>query len=79
MSRSTGSWVYAVFWHDLVSGKPMWAMSLNKKRAIKFSKAHPGSDVSRISYGHSDLWDAPTFRAVGECIHRTPTNVLVQP
>lgn len=68
-------WLYGVFWRDSYNVL-MWGMTTRKKDAIRISRQHPGSDVYRVSYGHSRSWDAPTFKAVGDKIHTTPTNVL---
>ena len=69
-------WLYGIFWRDASTQHDLWVMTTNKRQAIKHSKSHPGSDVYRVSYGHSRVWDAPTFKVVGDRIFTTRTNVL---
>lgn len=53
--------LFGIFWTDTTTGRPMWAMSRNGKRARTAARKNHALCTSMVLPDHGP-WDAPTFR-----------------
>ena len=58
--------LYGVFYQN-AAGVPCWAMTRNRKSALRTAEARQGY-VTRMNWPGCSVWDAPTFRVCSDLL-----------